>query len=160
MIRQTVRHDEGDGRHHGLSESRRIGAVIRLKKCQKFLLYSLNVYYSTSSLKAHYIYYIYFWSDRHVDGRQLEISRRQRRLYDKISNFFQTTYRAYTIHRYKKIRAEGPTTVLGVQDGEGDGKVTAVNITIDGLTGARQMLTVDGPSDPLSGGKSTWLNRA
>ena len=50
--------------------------------------------------------------------------------------------------------------MLGVQDREGDGKVMAVSITIDGLTGARQMLTVDGPSDPLSGGKSTWLKRA
>ena len=78
----------------------------------------------------------------------------------KFPKKIQTTYRAYTIHRYKKIRAEGPTTVLGVQDGEGDGKVMAVSITIDGLTGARQMLTVDGPSDPLSGGKSTWLKRA
>ena len=38
--------------------------------------------------------------------------------------------------RYKKFCAEGPTTVLGVQDGEGDGKVTAVSITIDRLTGA------------------------
>ena len=78
----------------------------------------------------------------------------------KFQFFFQTTYRAYTIHHYKKIRAEGPTTMLGVQDREGDRKVTAVSITIDGLMGARQMLTVDSPSDPLSGGKSTWLNRA
>ena len=54
----------------------------------------------------------------------------------KFQFFFQTTYRAYTIHCYKKIHAEGPTTVLGVQDREGDRKVTAVSITIDRLTGA------------------------
>ena len=30
----------------------------------------------------------------------------------KFHYFFQTTYRAYMIHRYKKICAEGPTTVL------------------------------------------------
>ena len=42
QAKQTIRHDEGDGHHHGLSESHRIGAVIWLKKCQKFLLCSLN----------------------------------------------------------------------------------------------------------------------
>ena len=102
-------------------------------------------------------------SDRHVNLSFLADPLDSVDYMIKFQFFFQTTYRAYTIHRYKKSAQRGPRPCWvcnPVEDGEGDGKVTAVSITIDGLTGARQVLTVDGPSDPLSGGKSTWLIRA
>ena len=81
----------------------------------------------------------------------------------KFQIFFQTTDRAYMIHCYKKSVQRGPQPCWvcnPVEDGEGDRKVTAISITIDRLTGVQQMLTVDSLSDPLSGGKSTWLIRA
>ena len=53
VIKQTACHDEGDGCHHGLLESCRIGAVIWLQKCQKFLLCSLNKYYGTRFTMVH-----------------------------------------------------------------------------------------------------------
>ena len=54
----------------------------------------------------------------------------------KFQFFFQTTYRAYMIHCYKKICAEGPMTVVcnPVEDRQGDRKVMAISITIDRLT--------------------------
>jgi hypothetical protein len=94
---------------------------------------------------------------------QREFSRRrsrQRRLYDKITIFFSDYLESiHNISLPKKPR-RGAHNRAGCATQLRTGKMTAVSITIDGLTGARQMLTVDGPSDPLSGGKSTWLNRA